>query len=234
MVATLGWHEIALRLSLTLAAGGLIGINRGERGRPAGLRTTLLVCLAASVAMIQANLLLSTTGKSSDSFVVFDPMRLPLGILSGIGFIGAGAILRRDDLVLGVTTAATLWFVTVIGLCFGGGQLALGVAALALALIVLWCLKWAERRMRQDRRATLSLAVGAAGPSEDEVRAFLFAKGFRIVSQSAAYAVAARQRKLLWEVEWHGHANDARLPGFLDDLARRSDVAELEWKEARQ
>src|SRR5258708_5241154 len=105
MVATLGWHEIALRLALTLVAGGLIGINRGERGRPAGLRTTLLVCLAASVAMIEANVLLATVGKASDSFVVLDPMRLPLGVLSGIGFIGGGAILRRDDLVLGVTTA---------------------------------------------------------------------------------------------------------------------------------
>lgn len=233
MVATLGWHEVALRLALTLVAGGLIGVNRGERGRPAGLRTTLLVCLAAAVAMIQANVLLATVGKASDSFVVLDPMRLPLGVLSGIGFIGGGAILRRDDLVLGVTTAATLWFVTVIGLCFGGGQIALGLTALALALVVLWCLKWVERRMRQDRRATLSLAVGAAGPAEDEVRAFLFAKGFRIVSQSVVYAVAIRQRKLLWEVEWHGHANRVRLPDFLDELAQRSDVAELEWKEAR-
>jgi putative Mg2+ transporter-C (MgtC) family protein len=71
---------------------------------PAGLRTTLLVCLAASVAMIQTNLLLMTVGKTQDSFVVMDIMRLPLGILSGMGFIGAGAIVRRDNIVLGVTT----------------------------------------------------------------------------------------------------------------------------------
>jgi putative Mg2+ transporter-C (MgtC) family protein len=56
-----------------------------------------------------------------------DLMRLPLGILIGVGFIGGGAILRRDDIVVGVTTAATLWLVTVIGLCLGGGQLALGL-----------------------------------------------------------------------------------------------------------
>lgn len=119
MPTTLGWNEIALRLTLTVIAGGLIGLNRGEHGRPAGLRTTLLVCLAASVAMIQTNLLIRTLGKTPDSFVVMDVMRLPLGILSGMGFIGAGAIVRRDNMVLGVTTAATLWFVTVIGLCFG-------------------------------------------------------------------------------------------------------------------
>ena len=146
-----------MRLALTVLAGTLIGINRTERGRPAGLRTTLLVCLAASVAMIQANLLMATAGKTGDSFITLDLMRLPLGILSGMGFIGAGAIVRRDNLVLGITTAATLWFVTVIGLCFGGGQLRLGLAALALGLAVLWGLKWFEQRTRWDRRAELFL-----------------------------------------------------------------------------
>jgi putative Mg2+ transporter-C (MgtC) family protein len=99
MPLTLGWREIALRLALSLIAGVLIGLDRGERGRPAGLRTTLLVCLAASVAMIQANLLLGTSGKPANSFVTLDLMRLPLGILTGMGFIGGG---RSCD--------ATVWF----------------------------------------------------------------------------------------------------------------------------
>jgi putative Mg2+ transporter-C (MgtC) family protein len=114
MSTTITWQDIALRLSLAFVAGACIGFNRGEHGRPAGLRTTLLVCLAACIAMLQANLMLGTIGKKPDSFVNFDVMRLPLGILTGVGFIGGGAILRRDNLVLGVTTAATLWFVTVI------------------------------------------------------------------------------------------------------------------------
>src|SRR4051794_10544994 len=114
MPTTLDWRVIAVRIFFTILGGALIGLDRGEHGRPAGLRTTLLVCLAASLAMLQANLLMNSTGKASDSFVVLDLMRLPLGILSGMGFIGAGAILRKDNLVLGVTTAATLWFVTVM------------------------------------------------------------------------------------------------------------------------
>src|ERR1700728_2494416 len=122
MPLTMTWQEIALRLALSVWAGGLIGLDRGERGRPAGLRTTLLVCLAAAVAMIQTNLLLAVAGKATDSFVVLDLMRLPLGILTGMGFIGGGAILRRDGFVLGVTTAATLWVVAVIRLCFRGRQ----------------------------------------------------------------------------------------------------------------
>ena len=123
MPLSLTWSEIALRLGLAVLAGAAVGLDRGEHGRPAGLRTNLLVCLAAAVAMLLANLLLPTSGKTSSSFAVLDLMRLPLGILTGMGFIGAGAILRRDGLVLGVTTAATLWLVTVIGLCFGAGRL---------------------------------------------------------------------------------------------------------------
>jgi putative Mg2+ transporter-C (MgtC) family protein len=120
------WQDIALRLILTMVAGALIGFNREVRGHAAGLRTTILVALAASVAMIQTNVLLSVGGKAADSFGVMDLMRLPLGILTGVGFIGGGAILKRGSLVTGVTTAATLWIVTAIGLCFGGGQLGLG------------------------------------------------------------------------------------------------------------
>jgi len=115
----------------------------------------MLVGLAASVAMIQANLLLAVGGKTAQSFGVLDLMRLPLGILTGVGFIGGGAILRRGDLVLGVTTAATLWLTTVVGLCFGGGQIGLGSAGTALALATLSTLTWLESRIPQDHLARL-------------------------------------------------------------------------------
>ena len=164
------WSDLAVRLLCAGVAGLVIGFDRGEHGRPAGLRTTMLVCLAACVAMIQANLLLAQAGKPSDSFVVLDLMRLPLGILSGMGFIGAGAIMRRDNLVLGVTTAATLWFVTVIGLCFGGGQIALGFAGLAIGVFVLTGLRFLEPLIRKDHEATLVVCVMADGPTEQEIQ----------------------------------------------------------------
>jgi uncharacterized membrane protein YhiD involved in acid resistance len=80
------WSDVALRLLCAVVAGFVTGYDRGEHGRPAGLRTTMLVSFAACVAMIQANLLLAVAGKTPDSFVVLDLMRLPLGILSGMGF----------------------------------------------------------------------------------------------------------------------------------------------------
>src|ERR1700710_1669315 len=154
------WSDIAVRLALTMLAGGVIGFNRGARGHAAGLRTTILVGLAASVAMIQTNLLLPLSGKTSESFAVMDLMRLPLGILTGVGFIGGGTILKKGDLVTGVTTTATLWGMTVIGVCLGGGQLILGLAATAASVLTLWPLTQVDARLPRQHRAMLGISGG--------------------------------------------------------------------------
>lgn len=161
MTSHLSWDGLAFRLLLTMLAGTVLGLNRGSRGHAAGLRTTILVTLAAAVAMMQADLLLSVQGKTSSSFAEMDVMRLPLGILTGVGFIGGGSILKRGNLVTGLTTAATLWIATVIGLCLGGGQLALGSLATVLALATLWAFKWLERHMPREQKATLAIGVAA-------------------------------------------------------------------------
>src|SRR5579863_10516733 len=159
MPTELHWPAIALRLILTVIAGGLLGAERSKTGHVAGLRTTLLVTLAASIAMIQMNLLIPTNGKPADSYAVMDLMRLPLGILTGVGFIGAGAIVRKNELILGVTTAATMWFATVVGLCMGGGQLILGSVSAAIGFIILWGFRYFERHVERYQLAELKVAV---------------------------------------------------------------------------
>jgi putative Mg2+ transporter-C (MgtC) family protein len=163
--------EIATRLLLTLAAGALIGLNRQAGGHAAGFRTTMLVGLAACLAMIQANLLLAVSGKTDHTFAVMDTLRFPLGILTGVGFIGGGAILKRGDLVTGVTTAATLWIMTAIGLCIGGGQLVLGCGGAVLAFVILSPLKLLDERMprRQKARVTISVSGYASRPNLDQI-----------------------------------------------------------------
>ena len=173
------WTDIAIRIALTLIAGGVVGYDRGVRGHAAGFRTTILVGLAASVAMIQANILLPIGGKTPQSFAVMDLMRLPLGILTGVGFIGGGAILKKGDLVTGVTTAATLWLITVIGLCLGGGQLVLGMAATVLAVLTLWGLKWVDRAMPRDHRARMIIVGDAELRAAVELPRLLKEKGYR-------------------------------------------------------
>jgi putative Mg2+ transporter-C (MgtC) family protein len=230
MPVTVEWSEIFWRLVCTGIASGLIGLNRSEHGRPAGLRTTMLVCFAASISMIQANLLMPTTGKASDSFVVLDLMRLPLGILSGMGFIGAGAILRKGNMVRGVTTAATLWFVTVMGLCFGGGQIALGWTALAIGFVVLRALKRVEKMLGEDLRARLALVMASDGPTDQEVRRRLRDAGFRIAAASLAASMRTQRRKLGYELQWHGKHGSTQVPEVVHDLAGTSGVLMLQWQ----
>ncbi|HEX3820140.1 MAG TPA: MgtC/SapB family protein [Candidatus Sulfotelmatobacter sp.] len=230
MPLTLTWHDIALRLALSVVAGGLLGLDRGEHGRPAGLRTTLLVCLAAAVAMIQANLLLVTNGKAPDSFVVLDLMRLPLGILTGMGFIGGGAILRRDNMVLGVTTAATLWFVTVIGLCFGGGQIALGVAGLGLGVLVLSGLRWFDHHMSQEQHGILSLTTKDEQPTEDEIRAEARAAGYKIRVLSVAFFEGRSERAIEFNLEWRAELQKVEVPDFVRKLSGDPRVAGVRWR----
>ena len=229
MATNLVWSDIAVRLLCTVLAGALIGFNRGEHGRPAGLRTTLLVALAACLSMIQVNFLLSIAGKTPTSFVVMDLMRLPLGILSGMGFIGGGAILRRGNFVVGVTTAATLWFVTVIGLCFGGGQILLGLVGLAIGMIVLTGLQQVEERMKQDRQGTLSIATEPSGPSEDDIRASLMTAGFKITSCAAAYNSETRSQQLHCDVRWTAAARETKVPEVVHELAGRPEVISTAW-----
>jgi putative Mg2+ transporter-C (MgtC) family protein len=226
----LEWSEIALRLALAAAASGLVGFNRGEHGRPAGLRTTMLVCLAAALAMVMMNLLLPTRGKASDSYVVLDLMRLPLGILSGIGFIGAGAIVRRGDIVEGVTTAATMWYVTVMGLCFGVGEIALGLAALALAMFILWVLKWVERRIGSECRATLTIAFDAGSSVARDAIAALAAEGFEVAGQSVAFTERGQCCEICYDLRWRGVPERLPVPSLAGRLADNDGVLKVEWR----
>jgi putative Mg2+ transporter-C (MgtC) family protein len=232
MPLTLDWPDILLRLGLAVFAGTALGLNRTERGMTAGLRTTLLVTLAAAVSMIQVNLLLTTVGKTPESFSVLDLMRLPLGVLTGMGFIGAGAILRQKGRVNGVTTAATLWLATNLGLCFGGGQHGLGLAGLAIGLVILWALKHLEARIPQERRGTLSLTVTESGPTDEEIRAMLGQTGARARTWSVAYSGKgnATRRKVACEVRWLGRANDPPTPEFIRKLVECPGVRAVRWR----
>lgn len=220
------WEDIALRLALTVLAGGIIGIDRGVRGHVAGLRTTILVALAAALAMVQANILLPVSGKTAASFGEMDLMRLPLGILTGVGFIGGGTILRRGDLVTGVTTAATLWVVTVIGLCFGGGQISLGIAGTVLAVLTLSALRWLDGRIPREQRAILVLRAAPEDGLSARLNALIAPLGYRAAFQRQSET--AGERKVWFELIGK-RAETAGAPLDLVNLLNRSfDVARFE------
>jgi putative Mg2+ transporter-C (MgtC) family protein len=229
MPTTIGWSEIAVRLALTIIAGTVIGYNRGEQGHPAGIRTTILVCLAASLSMIAANLLLATRGRPSDAFSILDLMRLPLGILSGMGFIGAGAIIRRGHLIEGVTTAATLWFVTMLGICIGGGMLVLSVVSLAIGFVTLTGLKTIEARLPIERRATVEVEVDRDADL-DELLADLSRGGCRVIEQGVSCGRDEPTRRLRYEVRWRGMAHDPGPAAILRRAAAVPGIVTMSWR----
>src|SRR5688500_5532489 len=132
------WTDILVRVGMAFLTGFILGFERESHGRAAGLRTTVLVCVAAAIAAMLSDLFYaeSLSGGNRPSTTWHpDPARLGAGILTGIGFLGAGVIVRQGNLVRGVTTASQIWFVTILGLCYGSGQLLLGFIGLVISVI---------------------------------------------------------------------------------------------------
>jgi len=159
------WTDVAVRLAAAVVAGGLVGFNREEHGRAAGLCTMILVCVGGGRLDDPGRLAAGNQGPKSRFVRHARLMRLPLGILSGMGFIRRrrhsaarqrGG--RRDH-------GATLWFVTVMGLCFGGGQLVLGAAMLASAWACCGCSNGSSGTLSKIGPAFCA-AHHAEGPSD--------------------------------------------------------------------
>jgi putative Mg2+ transporter-C (MgtC) family protein len=124
------WMELDMVLRLVMAGviGGVIGFEREQAEKPAGLRTLLLVCVGSA---------LFTIGSLYGFGVLSDPSRVAAGIVAGIGFLGAGTIIRGDGAVVGITTAATIWSVAAIGLAVGAGLYLVAAVTGVVVLIAL-------------------------------------------------------------------------------------------------
>jgi putative Mg2+ transporter-C (MgtC) family protein len=193
----------------------------------------MLVCLAATFAMLEVNLLLPLAGRSGNSFVMNDLMRLPLGILDGIGFIGAGVIFKRDNqLTTGVTTAATLWYVTVLGLLFGAGQLRTGCVGAVLALAILWGLQHMEGLLPREHRGDLTLTLDPAAPSEEALRQQILAAGCSFSTWNPTYNPADTLSLLQCTIRWRDRAfRSPHTPAAIAQLRSLPGVRSVSWSE---
>lgn len=133
----------ALRLALSLAAGGIIGLERARRRQSAGLRTHILICLGATALML-LSIWLPEQYEGSRSG---DPGRIAAQVVSGIGFLGAGSIIRLGNTIKGLTTAASLWFIAAVGLIIGAGMYVPAALALGFSLFALVVLEPLERKL---------------------------------------------------------------------------------------
>jgi putative Mg2+ transporter-C (MgtC) family protein len=151
---TLSLGELLLRLGLTLLLCGLIGLERESRDQVAGLRTHILVGLGAALFTVVSAYGFEEFLRGGDAPPRYDPTRIAAQIVSGIGFLGAGAIIRQGFNVRGVTTAAALWIVAAIGMAAGAGYYQAAIATTAIVLPSLVILRMMRpalmRRMRVD------------------------------------------------------------------------------------
>lgn len=132
------------KIGFAVVAGGLIGFEREFRDKAAGLRTLIFICLGSTAfTILSAKMALDR-----------DPTRIAANIVTGIGFLGAGAILQDRGRVMGLTTAATIWLTAALGMVIGGGQYFLAFTLLATALIILWFFPMVElwiSKVREER-----------------------------------------------------------------------------------
>ena len=173
------WQQLLLHVGSALAAGGAIGMERTFHGRPAGFRTHALVCIASSLLMMLSVYEARWFPALDPETVRLDPTRMAQGIMTGIGFLGAGVIFKEGLTVRGLTTAASIWITAAIGiLCGSGLWLAAAVGAL-LTLGVLSVFRSIEARLPAHVYAQLSVRFARAEPvSEMQLQALLAEHGF--------------------------------------------------------
>jgi putative Mg2+ transporter-C (MgtC) family protein len=223
---TLNWDESLLRLALAAVLGGLIGVERELREREAGLRTHLLVALGSALFTIVGAYGFHDFLESGESVVRADPTRIAAQIVTGIGFLGAGAIIRQGFSVRGLTTAATLWVVAAVGLAAGAGYYSAAVITTALVLIALYPLRIMAyqilRRYRvEDGRLLVELPAGTPpGGVIDEIER----AGARI--NSVEVSQEGDRRRLELDVVL---PRDLPAPRLVARIADVENVAEVRW-----
>jgi putative Mg2+ transporter-C (MgtC) family protein len=171
--------DMLIRLGLGFLAGAIIGFERSSRRQVAGLRTHILIATGATLLMLLSIWLPQEFTAMKNG----DPGRIAAQVVSGIGFLGAGAIVRLGNNIRGLTTAASLWLIAAVGLAIGAGMFAAADAAEAISLITLFVLDLLEKRFfPSERNKLLELHYKGSSPASGEALEIL--KNFGVRSQS--------------------------------------------------
>jgi putative Mg2+ transporter-C (MgtC) family protein len=227
-VPTLEWPHVLLRLVVAALLGGAIGMERELRERQAGLRTHLVVCVGSALFTLVSAYGFHEFLVNGGSLVRTDPTRIAAQIVSGIGFLGAGAIIRQGLSVKGLTTAATLWLVAAIGMASGAGYYSAALFATAGALLTLGPLRIvAYKIVRRYRPEVDRLLVEIpAGGSPGAVIEAIERRGGRVVSLEIAQE--GDRRSIAIDVELRG----IEAPLVVADVGEIDGVLEVRWTES--
>ncbi|MFA5043068.1 MAG: MgtC/SapB family protein [Kiritimatiellia bacterium] len=220
------------RLLLAVVLGGIVGFERQYHGRPAGLRTHILVCLGTALVTL-AGVLLAGAAQDSAGLVSMDATRIAAGVITGIGFLGAGAIIRTGDIVRGLTTAASIWFTAGLGIVIGFGFFTVAGVATAIELLVLIGLVYAEDRIPPFYYRDL-IVQGEGIPLdrfEQACRRTLSDHHIKIREVETELVPAPLSVKLVFRLQLHGAGlrNEA-----INRLSILDGVRHVAWKRLQQ
>lgn len=220
--------EALLQIGLAILFGALIGLEREIRGRAAGLRTMIIVCLGSTLIMIVSGRLSEHYDGAAREIVRFDPGRVAAGIVTGVGFLGAGVVLKMGDLVRGVTTAACIWFIAGIGIAVGQRHYALAGAGTLACLMTLWILRFVDRFL--PTRIYRTINVGAHTDNADSVHsratAILGENKLRIMDVKTTRVVGAKEDELVFYVSGRQELQSHTLVATLAEL---QGVTRVKW-----
>lgn len=221
--------EALIQLGLAILYGGAVGFERERRGRAAGLRTLILVCLGSTLIMIVSSRM-PTAGDALDPAITrVDPSRIAAGIVTGVGFLGAAVVIRLGDLIRGVTTAAAIWFTAGLGIAIGSGAYGLATAATVASLLVLWSFNRVDRLIRAPvyRVVRVGLAGVEPGEAEKATRNILEGYGVRVMDLRSSIDLEAEVSELRFHVR---AKQDFGSPEVLAQLGKLDHVRSIVWE----
>ena len=195
------YAEFLGRLVLAALLGGVVGLEREIHGRPAGIRTYLILSLGTALLMVLSEyLLVAYHSKYPGLGLQGDPGRIAGQAITGIGFLGAGVIIRYKDTIRGLTTAACVWLVCSVGLAVGAGFYVMGVAVTLMTLLALIGVKAGERRMRKDWFEDLEV-VSTDLPGQITLMKSLIAQhGFEVIASGLRRDAEKKELKATFQV----------------------------------
>ncbi|MCX6561187.1 MAG: MgtC/SapB family protein [Candidatus Aminicenantes bacterium] len=178
--------DILIRLAVSLVLGGAIGLERELSNKPAGLRTNILICTGATMMMALSGMILAAPAAGGS-----DLLRVAAGVITGIGFMGAGTIIRAGGHVQGLTTASTLWAVTALGLVVGAGYYLVAVVFTAMIVLTLALFRKVEAAVPKRRSYAYTLKIPDMDATADKIGGLAASSGIRIESVNLKRAESA-------------------------------------------
>ena len=214
--------SILFRLILAVLLGGLIGMEREMHGRPAGFRTHIVVCLGAAMLMVASEYYRNYVNLET----VFDPNRMAAGIITGIGFLGAGAIMREENVVRGLTTAGCIWFVAGLGIVVGKGLFPLALWGTLLVFVMLVFFRYGENWMPVENFGELSIRMNLESYEsiKDRCAEIIQYRGFLI--QETRYRIDRIHNEVQLDYVWT-YKKGKKQEDLLIEISRLEGIREI-------